>query len=320
MTSDNGPYQAKQSEQVEPPVKTTELATGREKMLGHLAMMLFATLIAGSFTFGSMAMPYIDSGAINTIRFVLATTVLGGLLAITNGKLRLPVAPWRFGLLGLLMGGYFVLMFIALKITSPVSTGAMFTLIPLMSAGFGLLFLSQTTRPIVLVSLMIAGLGAVWVIFRGDLRALIGFDLGRGEMIFFIGCMFHAAYSPLVKRLNRGENVLLFTFWTLVASTFWIMLYGFGDVLATDWKALPDIVWITIGYLAIFTTAGTFYLVQFASMRLPSSKVFAYAYLTPSFIIILEGLLGHGWVGISVALGALVTIAGLIVMAFAPDK
>jgi drug/metabolite transporter (DMT)-like permease len=148
----------------------------------------------------------------------------------------------------------------------------------------------------------------------------MAFDLGRGEMIFFGGCILHAIYGPLVKKFNRGESVVVFTFWTLVACTFWIALYGYGDVIKTRWTSLPDIVWITIGYLAVFTTAGTFFLLQYALMRLPASKVLAYGYLTPSVIIIFEGLVGHGWAGLSVAIGAVVTILGLIIIGLAPDQ
>ncbi len=296
------------------------LATGREKLLGHMAMMLFAVLISGSFTLGSMAIPFIEPGAINTVRFLFACVVMGLLVYFAKGKLVIPKAPWRFILLGALMGAYFVLMFMALQTASPVSTAAVFTLIPLMSTGFGYFILSQTTRPVVVISLVIAAIGAVWVIFRGDITALISFDIGYGESIFFVGCMMHAAYSPLVKRLNRGESVMVFTFWTLVASSFWIALYGMGEVVSTNWSELPVIVWVTVAYLAIFTTAGTFFLLQFASLRLPSSKVLAYGYLTPSIIIVLEGLIGHGWVGLPVAFGAMITIIGLIVMNFAPDS
>lgn len=298
----------------------TTLATGREKLFGHLAMMMFAILISGSFSLGSMAVPFIEPGAINTIRFIFGCVIMFSLLIFTQGKIQLPASPWRFMLLGALMGGYFVLMFVALQTASPVSTAAVFTLIPLMSAGFGYFILAQTTRPIVIISLIIAGFGAIWVIFRGDINALLGFDVGKGEMIFFAGCMLHAAYSPLVKRLNRGESVMVFTFWTLVATAFWVTLYGMNEVISTDWQTLPPIVWITIGYLTVFTTAGTFFLLQFASLRLPASKVLAYGYLTPSIIILLEGWIGHGWANMFVAFGALVTICGLIVMNLAPDS
>jgi len=301
------------------PGSPSTLAMGKEKLFGHLAMLLFAVLISGSFTLGSMAVPFIEPGAINTVRFIFACVVMGALIIIAQGKIQFPSSPWRFMLLGALMGGYFVLMFVALQTASPVSTAAVFTLIPLMSAGFGYLILAQTTRPVVIISLIVAGIGAIWVIFRGDINALIGFDVGKGEMIFFIGCMFHAAYSPLVKRFNRGESVMVFTFWTLVATAFWIALYGMGEVISTDWQSLPSIVWITIGYLAVFTTAGTFFLLQFAALRLPASKVLAYGYLTPSIIIMLEGWIGQGWAGLPVAFGALITIIGLIVMNLAPD-
>jgi hypothetical protein len=54
-------------------------------------------------------------------------------------------------------------------------------------------------------------------------------------------------------------------------------------------------------------------------MRLPADKVLGYGYLTPSFVIVLEGLLGHGWAAPAVILGALVTAAGLIVMGLLKD-
>ena len=54
---------------------TAELAQGREKLHGHLAMVLFAALISASFSLGSMAVPYIGSSALNAVRFLLAVLV-----------------------------------------------------------------------------------------------------------------------------------------------------------------------------------------------------------------------------------------------------
>ncbi|WP_245409756.1 DMT family transporter [Pararhizobium haloflavum] len=299
-------------------------AIGREKLLGHLAMLCFALLVAGSFSLGSRAAPHIGPAAINAIRFVIGVAVMGAAAALMlrGSGVRLlawPVGAWRFAVLGGLMALYFVTMFIALGITSPVSTGAVFTLIPFLSAVFGYLFLRQTVGPIVLVSLMVAGAGALWVIFDGRLAALLRFSVGRGEAIFFVGCLAHAAYAPLVKRFNRKEPLAYFTFWTLSATGGWIALYAVPEIARTAWTGLPPIVWATILYLAVFTTAATFFLLQYASMRLPVSKVFGYSYLTPSFIIVFEGLAGAGWTSTSVAIGALVTVMGLVVLVVAAD-
>jgi drug/metabolite transporter (DMT)-like permease len=297
-----------------------QLATGRDKWIGHLAMMLFAALIAGSFSIGHLAAPHLAPVALNSIRFVIACLLMGAAVFATLRRApRFPSSIWRLMILGALMAAYFVLMFTALQITGPVSTGAVFTLIPFMSVIFGWLFLSQVTRSTVFASLLIAAAGSIWMIFRGDISAIISFDVGRGELIFLFGCACHAAYAPLVKRFNANMPVVEFTFWTLVATTVCLLIYGFKDIVATPWLQLPQIVWWAIAYLSIFTTAITFFLVQFASMRLHATKVLSYGYLTPGVIILIEGVIGHGWASLSVGLGALVTIAGLVFLALAPD-
>lgn len=295
-------------------------AVGSEKLLAHLAMLLFAALVSGSYSLGAIAAPHLGPSAINAVRFAVAVALMGvaGMLLLRGG-LRVAGSPWRFALLGALMAVFFVTMFVALRLTTPVSTGAVFTLMPVLAAVFGYLFLGQVPRALVVVSLLIAGCGAVWVIFGGDVDALLGFRIGQGELIFIAGVACHAAYAPLVKKFNRGDPVLAFTFWTLVATGLWIALWGAGEIAATDWVSLPAVVWVVIAYLSIFTTAGTFFLLQFAALRIPAAKVLAYNYLTPSFVILYEGLLGHGWAPFSIAAGAALTVLGLIVLALAPD-
>jgi len=109
------------------------------------------------------------------------------------------------------------------------------------------------------------------VIFRADIGRILAFDLGTGEIVFLVGCAFHAFYTPLVRRLNRGEPVLVFTFCTIVAGAALLGLTGAPAMLATDWAALPGIVWITIAYLAVLATVLSFLFVQYATLRLPSS-------------------------------------------------
>lgn len=295
----------------------TEAEHRTEALKGHAAMFAFAVAISGSFTLGKQAAPHLDPAALNAIRFALAGCLLAP-LALRRLRREHLVAPWRYPLLGGVFAIYFFLMFVALRLTDPISTAAVFTLTPMMSAVFGWFLLRQMTTPRIAVSLVIAGAGAIWVIFRADVDRMMSFDIGRGEIIFLFGCAAHAFYTPLVRRLSRGEPVVVFTFGTIVAGAVLLGLAGAPAILATDWTALPDIVWITIAYLAVFATAGSFLMVQFATLRLPSSKVMAYGYLVPSFVIVWEGLSGHGWVSAPVLLGAAATVAGLMIL-LGPD-
>lgn len=263
---------------------------------GHLAMLCFSALVAGSFSLGAMAAHDIASGALNAVRFAVAGAILGAAVLATGG---LPKsawqAPWRYLLLGGVFAAYFVLMFEGLKTAPPVSAAAVFTLIPILAAGFGWVFLRQILTARMGLALAIGAVGALWVIFRADLSAALAFEAGRGEGIYFVGCIFHAIYTPLVRKLNRGEPALVFSFGVLIAGCVLLVGYGWSEIWATQWSALPRIVWITLLYVSVFASAATFVLVQFATLRLPAAKVMAYTYLTPSWVILWEAGLGNGW-------------------------
>ncbi len=113
---------------------------------GHLAMLLFSGLVAGSFSLGSLVANEIAPAALNALRFAIAAVVIGVAVVATGGFPRTALrAPWRYLALGGLFAGYFVLMFEGLKTAPPVSTAAVFTLTPVLAAGFGWLLLRQIT-------------------------------------------------------------------------------------------------------------------------------------------------------------------------------
>jgi drug/metabolite transporter (DMT)-like permease len=178
-----------------------------------------------------------------------------------------------------------------------------------MAAGFGWVFLRQRLTGRMAVALAIGGIGALWVIFRADLAALRRLEIGRGEAIYFIGCVAHAAYAPLVRKLNRGEPAVVFTFGMMVAGTLLLAAYAWPALLATDWAALPGIVWVTLVYVAVAASALTFVLLQYASLRLPAAKVMAYTYLVPSWValweVMLHGVVQPGLVLVGVAMTVL---------------
>ena len=279
---------------------------------GHAAMLAFSALVAGSFSLGSMAANEIAPAALNAARFAIAGGVIGAAALATTGLPRAAFrAPWRYVVLGGLFAVYFVLMFEGLKTAPPVSAAAVFTLTPVMAGGFGWLVLRQVTTPRMALALGIGAVGALWVIFRADLGALAAFEIGRGEAIYFLGCVSHALYTPMVRRLNRGEPAVVFTFGMLVAGALLLTAYGWNDIRATDWASLPPIVWITLIYVAVFASAATFVLLQFATLRLPSAKVMAYTYLTPSWVIGWELALGNGAPGPLVLGGVGLTMLAL---------
>ncbi len=282
---------------------------------GHLAMLAFSALVAGSFSLGSIAAPLVPPEAVTVMRFAIATVILGSVCAMRgeltrkNGQ-----APWRFGVLGALFATYFVLMFEGLKTAPAVSAAAVFTLMPVVTGVMSYLILRQVTTARMRLALAIGALGALWVIFRADLSALLQFQIGRGELIYFVGCVAHAIYIPMVRRLNRGENPLYSAFATSLGGAVVLVIWSGGALLALDWASLPAIVWVTILYVGIPATAITVVLLQYATLRLPGAKVMAYTYLTPSWVICWEIALGRGVPPTLVLGGIGLTIIAVLVL------
>lgn len=294
----------------------------RSQIWAHFAMACFAAFVAGAFSMGALVADKVPPAVFDGFHFLIGSMILGVVASLLlQERMRwVRKAGWLYLLLGALTAALLVGLFFALHVTTVVSTSAVFMLVPVITAVFGYLALGQKPRPLILASLLVAGAGAGWVIYRGELDSLLSFDIGAGEAVFLFGCACHAAYAPLARRLNRGEPVLTFTFFILLATALCLGVYGARDIASTPWHELPVFAWIAIAYLSIFAAAGTFFVLQYASLKLSASKVFAYAYLIPVFVILYEGLTGRGWANASVAAGAAITVIALVVLALAPDE
>lgn len=285
-------------------------------------MLLFAALISGSFSLGGLAAPHMDASALTAVRFALSAAVLVTvLLLFTRLRKGAGVAftgllhgPWRFLLLGGLYGGYFVCMFEALRLSAPMPLSAVFTMAPLMTAGFAYLLAGQRASTSLLAVLTCGALGAVWVIFDADIGDILAFNLGKGEGIFLVGVTGHAVYAALVKKMRREEPLLVFVLGVVASAGLWVIAFGARALVETDWLALPAIVWVTVVYLAVFTTAMTASLLQFAAQRLPASKVMAYTYLPPVLVILIEGASGRGWPALEILPGIVLIFVSLLVL------
>ena len=282
---------------------------------GHLAMLAFSMVVAGSFTAGGLIANDIAPAAVNTLRFAAASVLLmGAALVLGAAGGRGPraadlAAPWRYLVLGALFAFYFVCMFEGLKTAPPVAIGAVFTLTPPLTALAAWLILRQRLRGDLALALAVGAGGAVWVIFRGEPGRLMALDVGRGEAIYLFGCALHAVFTPLMRRWNRGEPPLVSTALVMGSGFLVLVGYGWSDLLATDFAALPPRVWGALAYLVVFASAIALLLLQYGNQRLPASKVMAYSYLTPAWVLLIDLVLGRPLPGLAVLPGI-----GLILM------
>ena len=289
-------------------------------LAGHLAMLTFSLLVSVSFTIGALVANQIEPLAITAARFLLATIFIFAFFIISStaaiSDLKNPI---RFLLLGGMISIYFVTMFEGLKTANPISMSAVFTFTPIMAGIFDRILSNRRLSWTTWASVFFGGIGALWIIFDGDYSNFVGLKIGFGEALFFVGCAGHAFYAALIPRLNRGETPLAQSFGTLLAATLILTLVGGNDILSTFWLTLNQEVWLTVFYLAIFATAATFFLIQFAAARLSSLKVMAYTYAVPFWVTSLEIVLGHSSISTVLLIGGSIIFVSLVLLLISKD-
>ncbi|PCI88468.1 MAG: EamA family transporter [Hyphomicrobiales bacterium] len=289
------------------------------QMRGHIAMLTFSILVAGSFIFGVRVANLAEPAAINSARFIIAALLIAVYLWF-NPTIKmvdfapLKIAPWRYLVLATVFSAYFIFMFEGLKTAAAVSSSVIFTLMPIMTAFFGYIILRQVITKRMALALLIGAIGAIWVVFRADISNLVAFNIGRGEMIYLFGCIFHAMFIPLSRKYNCGEKPIVSTLTILVVGGVIMAIFGYEDLLAVDWLNMPLMFWIGLLYLGIFSSAVTFFLIQYAALALPSGKVMAYNFLTPVWVILVEVSMGQGWPPLLISAGIVMAIIALIML------
>ena len=284
---------------------------------GHLAMLMFSLLVSGSFVLGSIIANLISPDLVTFLRFLIAFIAIAILILYQSKFCFLKyLSIGRSLILGALISIYFITMFEGLKTASSTSMAVVFTLTPLLAGFFDLIFSNRVMSKKVWITVVVAAIGALWIIFDGNIQNFINFKVGYGEKLFFIGCICHALYAALIPKFNNGEPAIVQTFGTLISGIIILGLFSNKEIIYYSWIDFPVIVLLTILYLAIFATAASFFLIQYSAVRLSSIKVMAYTYAVPIWVVLLQIIFLQQLPNTITFVGAFVILVSLLILLF----
>lgn len=175
---------------------------------------------------------------------------------------------------------------------------------------------TKSTWPVI-VALLMGILGALLIIFKGNIAQLLQLSLIPSDYLFLFGCLGMALNPIVVKKLHRGEQALVLTGWSLICATLLltaVVAYQLPDIA---WRNISLITWSGVLYLATFATALSFFLFQKACIVLSPAKVSGYVYLIPLSVIATNMILGQpiNWAEIASGAAIVVIAMGILIKA-----
>lgn len=285
-------------------------------LLIHSLMVLCATLVSTSFTVGHGLASRLDPLVLTFARFLLAALILTPLVRVRYG-LTVPLHfILRCAVISATLVVFFWTMFEALRYTSALNTSVIFVLVPSISGIYAFFLVKEKLDRPQLIALLCGMVGAVWVIFRGDIALALALQWNRGDLIFLAGCFSMGFYTPLVRLLHRGEPMLSMTYWVLVTGCCWLLLLGWRKLFGFTWLEVPTEVWLGVGYLAFFTTVVSFFLTQYCILYIGPTRVMAYSYLYPGLVLLLDLLAGHGLPSPVILPGVVIVLLAMVVLQY----
>jgi drug/metabolite transporter (DMT)-like permease len=295
--------------------KEPDIRTGRLPLWWiHTLMLLASLVVASSFTVGEAITRGLDPAVLLLVRYLVAAACLAPIMFIKYGSGKPTFRQLAgYASISFCTVGFFWCMFESLRYTTAINTSIIFTLVPGISGLYSALFLKERLGRYRLLALACGMFGALWVIFRGDLARLLALEVNYGDLLFLAGCFLMAGYTPLVKVVHRRESMVIMTFWVLATGCGWLLLLAAPKLAGVDWGGVSTKVWSGIVYLAIFSTIITFYLTHLSTLYLGPTRVMAYSYFYPSFVLLINWALGKGLPPSVILPGvAVVTLATLV--------
>jgi len=275
----------------------------------HLMVLLATFLIAGSFIVSKKLAGIVHPISLNLLRFIIASLFLAPFVLMRSRKRALILSTFpRALIISLFYALYFIAFFKALEYTTALSTGTLYTLVPLVTAILCIFFFKEYINKKQLFIYLCGIVGTLIVVFKGDINLLLHFSLGKGELIFLSAVLCMALYSISTKFLHRkGDDMSVLVFMTLLGGSIWmgtaLMLFD----IPLQWGNLSFENLSYLLYLAIVATFFTVYLYQKASIVIGPKKVMAYVYLSPASIALLLYFLEGTTLSLEVCLGIFIS-------------
>lgn len=227
----------------------------------YVYLAMAAIFWGGTFVAGRNLAPLIDPMSAALLRFILASVLLLGWLywRLRHFPTLSPqqiVSLLLLGLTGVL--AYNLFFFQGLHSVEAGRASLIIAANPVIIALASHLLLKERLGPVEAIGIGLSVLGAMIVIGRGDVSALLIDGLGSGEWML-LGCVFSwVAYTLIGKHVLHGLSPLIAVSYSSAFGSIMLAAVVFtrGGLDISLLGHVP--VWLNIGYLSIFGTVLAF--------------------------------------------------------------
>jgi drug/metabolite transporter (DMT)-like permease len=306
--------------------KRATSGAGLSRGAAFAALALANVLWAGTYAAGKIALGELSPVMLNAMRFTLAALLLSPVLLHERARIRAIVRSrsdlltlGMLIMLGWVLNKFFEYIGLALSTASDValliSTESLFT------AALSWSLLRERVTRLGVAALGVGMLGAYLVVARGLIPTLGASDgvnnTARivGDLLVMLALFVEALYTIRGKSVLSRWPPLFFTTLTITGSLIFWLPAGAVAVAEAGWPRLTLSGWLSIGYMAVFSTVVAYWLWFRGLTVFEGSAAAPMLFIQPLLGTLLAiWLLGDCLTWATVAGGALILVSMILVL------
>lgn len=259
-----------------------------------LAAATLVSLIYGiNYTVAKDVMPgYVKPFAFIILR-VGISTLLFWLCGLFIGKEKIAKADFPRIIAAAFFGVALNMLafFEGLSLTSPIMASVLMVTTPLIVLLLSAIIMREKIAMPKALGIILGLAGTVLLIMYGkDITR--GGSVALGNFLVFINAISYGFYLIMVKRLMDRYNAFAFIKWIYLFGFIMVLPFGWGQMGAIQWHAMPQFIYWEIAFVVVFTTFLA-YLLNLLSMRqLKPTTVAVFIYLQPVFATVFAIAMG----------------------------
>ena len=142
----------------------------------------------------------------------------------------------------------------------------------------------------------------------------------RGLLLMFLNSLSFSLYLGIFRPLIDKYSVVTFMKWIFLFSTLMSLPFTFREVLGFGWTRIPSAQLWELGYLVVFATFVSYFLIPFGQKRIRPTLVSMYSYVQPIIATIISICIGMDQLTWQKVLAAFMVFAGVFVVSRSKAK
>jgi len=202
----------------------------------------------------------------------------------------------------------------AITMATSIDTAILSTLGPIFTMIFAFLFLKEPITGKKAGGVALSFAGVLYLVFNSVHAGGASVTSPLGIVLLLANSVSFALYLGIFRPLISKYNVVTFMKWMFLFSLLLSLPFSAGELVRTDFAAIPaDVRW-EIGYLIFFATFVAYFLIPFGQKRIRPTLVSMYTYLQPVIAAVVSIWIGMDRLTWQKILATVLIVGGVVMV------